>query len=291
MHNLLNDSNKSTNCTEVYGTIVVELLSYTATAKNQPVEATHQTRKKLKLLRAFAKLIKPARKSDDYNSVNILFRDWGRVFSDLRDTHVRDLMLREFAQNSEYREEVYLIDHLINLNNVELSVLESASLYRADEFSTLEENLRNNPLIRKYFSDHANTPLILEGYNNSYLKSRYAFRSAFTNHNPEDIHEWRKRAKDLQYQTELLMSAESDENLMNLHANIAEICDALGAANDLHMLQSWIDEIAKSDESINFSVIQNKINSANRDSMSKAENRGKLFYETFQEPLLTLISK
>ncbi|MCC5940463.1 MAG: CHAD domain-containing protein [Balneolaceae bacterium] len=293
MYNLLQGSyhSSSCNCAEIYNAVLEELFSFTRTGGNEPVEATHQARKKLKLLRAFAKLIKPARDSSDYKNVNIAFRDWGKVFSDLRDTHVRNILLDDFTQNTEYSDEIEPLLLLKKLNQAELSAFESATLYRHDEFTQLEENFKNTPLVRGYFSEPVNVGLVLSGFEASFLKSKEAFSNAFSEKHPEEIHEWRKRAKDVQYQTELLMSADSEDVLLNLHTKISEICDDLGVANDLHMIHTWIEENTSLAESEQFSGILNMIDSANKECLALAETRGNSFYELFPEPLSILTDK
>lgn len=290
MHMLLR--NKSgvfeSNCVDLYDKITGELCDFASHAEENPIEATHQTRKKLKLLRAFAKLLQPSTNSDQYQFVNKTLRDWGRDFSELRDAHVRSIVLNEFSINPEFETDQILLNHLLEINHAEVALLESNTIIRRNRFSELEENIRNNRPIRMYFFGAAVPDLLLEGFNISYMKSHLAIKQANSDNDPDKVHEWRKRAKDVQYQAELLMSANENDNLTELHSSISLVCDDLGAANDFHMLFVWIKEIAKNEASMDFSELIEKVKTENKNFLSNSFSKGTDFYSKFSEPVRAL---
>lgn len=289
----LQPANGSSNfeCHRTFNLICEELFGFIELRKENPVEATHQSRKKLKLLRAFAKLIKPARNDADYKTANLLLRDWGRVFSDLRDSHVRNILLHDLYLNPDFEYEKTAVGELLKRNQEEVSSLEENSLHSDDEFATLEKNLKQNPEVLHYFSESADTDLVFEGYTTSFRKSKEAFSEAFTATNADDVHEWRKRAKDIQYQTELLMPSPEDDEVLKFHTQISDICEHLGHANDLHMLFIWAEKNVVLRYTDEHSGLLAKIDEANTRALNMAEESGKNFYYIYPEPVSVLINK
>lgn len=285
------DGSSDFNCHRTFNLICKELFGYIELRNENQVEATHQSRKKLKLLRAFAKLIKPARNDANYKSANLLLRDLGRAFSDLRDAHVRNILLHDLYLNPEFENEQSTIGELLKRNQEEVSSLEENSLHSVDEFTTLEKNLKQNPEVLHYFSESADMDLVFDGYTTSFRKSKEAFSDAFTATNADDVHEWRKRAKDIQYQTELLMPSPEDDEVLKFHTQISDICEHLGHANDLHMLFIWAEKnvvLCYTDE---HSGLLAKIDEANTRALNMAEEGGMNFYDIYSEPVSVLINK
>ncbi len=285
------DGSSNFDCNRTFGLICEELFGFIELRKENPVEATHQSRKKLKLLRAFAKLIKPARNDADYKVANILLRDWGRAFSGLRDAHVRSILLNDLYINPGFEDQNQVIGELQKRNQKVVSSLEKSTLHSFDEFALLEKNLKQNLEVRHYFSEPADTDLVTKGFETSFLKSKKAFSCAFASVDADDVHEWRKRAKDIQYQTELLMPTTEEGTVLRFHTQISDICEHLGNANDFHMLYVWAEKNVVLNNTEGHSALLKKIDDANKSALNIAEESGKHFYDDYAEPVSTLINK
>ncbi|TVR15396.1 MAG: CHAD domain-containing protein [Balneolaceae bacterium] len=279
------------DCHRTFDLICNELFGFIELRNENLVETTHQSRKKLKLFRAFAKLIKPARNDADYKIANFLLRDWGRVFSDLRDAHVRRILMHDLHINPDYEDEKYVVEELLKRNRAEITTLEKNTLHSIDEFTLLEKNLKQNPEISHYFSKPADINLVIKGFQTSFLKSKEAFYFAFTSADAEDVHEWRKRAKDIQYQTELLMPATEKDDILRFHTQISDICEHLGNANDMHMLYVWAGKNVVLHNSDQYAALLKKINEANTVSSKMAKESGNYFYDDYPEPVFLLENK
>ena len=80
-------------------------------------------------------------------------------------------------------------------------------------------------------------PTLAAGLRASYAGGRAAMRAAHAEPDDEAFHAWRKRAKDLWYQCQLLQGI-CPEQLDGLAQMLAELGDLLGADHDLAVLQA-----------------------------------------------------
>lgn len=228
--------------TETYEGITGVLISFANTAEETPVESTHQIRKKLKLFRAFAKLVKLCSEPGAYSEANLFLRDLGREFSGLRDAHVRRFLLQEVSlpgYSSGFKD---LLNELITFNNSIINRIENKLLSDDNRFQWFAEKLNSNTELKGYFTNLLlSEEHIMNAFAASFEKSRLAFQSGFIFPDSEMMHEWRKRMKDIQYQTELL-AGELQAVEISFYPTVEMLCDYLGEMNDLHILSSWASE-------------------------------------------------
>lgn len=238
---LANESQLSTQFSEASEQLLGELRLSAALAKTDPVEATHQTRKLLKRFRSTVKLLRFCGSEELYNSVNTQFRDWGRGFSDLRDVHVRDLLLTEFSEAQDFSNHDKILAALTKINHSLLKKAENQYLVKKNIFQQLIKEIDEVDVIHQFFDKtEPRYGCIQSGLEKSFQDSYQAFLTATEGVDPELYHEWRKRSKDIQYQFELLVD-ESTFEKSETFQKLVQLCDLLGREHDLFMLMEWIE--------------------------------------------------
>lgn len=229
------------SCLLVCKNLTLFLRHYALTAHKQVVESTHQIRKKLKFFRAFTKLLKEDASKNHALYLNRSLRDEGRRFSELRDSHVRHLMVTGelYAAlnpaNNSYSE--WLLRTLRN----ETERLE-IRYFDEQAFQDFSVSMQSEPIFLSYFGDLTRSVSSLSpAYLKSLRRSEIAFRQALSSNLDEDLHEWRKRLKDLQYQLELILDTLSTE-LIPFYEEVSALSSVLGDVNDLSMFSHWLQE-------------------------------------------------
>lgn len=189
------------------------------------------------------KLLKGLKLPKKSTSVNLILRDAGRNFSDLRDAHVRQLLLlqlKEQPKNAFFQE---IFKQLETLNLSDIRTTEHSMLVEQNDFKTLQGIWRNNKIIDSYFAlTHPDPLKVLDVFSSSYLKSFKAFNSSIQSLDPDLLHEWRKRLKDTQHQFELLYDSMPGE-IQDHYTKIQDLCNVLGELNDWEMMNRWITNI------------------------------------------------
>ncbi|MDZ7719943.1 MAG: CHAD domain-containing protein [Balneolaceae bacterium] len=214
-----------------------EIKDLAMAAPGNMVESVHLIRKRLKFLRAFVKLTRFCADEESYKPVNYMLRDSGRLFSDCRDAHVRQLLLEEFNQIKSTR---HFVDELARLNKQGAQKIEESLLSDSSAFDKLISDISNNEISGYFKSLNPNPGCLAEGLGLGYEKSYHAFHSELESHDADLLHEWRKRTKDLQYQLEALLDSLTDP-LQTFYKKIVTLCEILGRINDLFMFLEWLD--------------------------------------------------
>ncbi|MDX1542762.1 MAG: CHAD domain-containing protein [Christiangramia sp.] len=199
-------------------------------------EAVHDIRKRLKKLRALARLVRDEMGEENYKAINIYYRDLGRELSDFRDltAHIETMeVLRDRYGNHLY----------VNFFNSVIRNIEK-------ERDEMEKKLRE----KSFFSEHLPNKLnyaqkelvkwpvgkddisiILPSIERVYKRGKKALKKAYENPGKEIFHEWRKRVKYLWYQI-LLLQETWPELFGTFEAEIHELADYLGNDHDLMVL-------------------------------------------------------
>jgi CHAD domain-containing protein len=203
------------------------------------VNATHMARKTLKSYRAFVKLLKNCPGVSSYKEANYLLRDLGKEFSDMRDSHVREMLMTELNRSLQSS----LLKELIEKNNIEKEVKENVLLSEPNHFEELSRTIKESSVLNELLDQsEIQKSCIDDGIRAAFQKSASAYSECSNLQSEEAFHEWRKRLKDLLNQIKLFRSEEqllSDERF----TNIDELCEEMGMLNDMSMLKEWIEEI------------------------------------------------
>ena len=237
--------NLSKSCLDVFRKLTGILSEFAKNAPETTEESIHQIRKKLKFFRAFVKLLKQCSSRVDYSSINILLRDLGREFSELRDAHVRRFLLSDYFSRHETFQPI-VPETLNAINEREIELLKKRFVGDSNRFVKFMDQLKTSAILSDFF-DHlvADPDLVKAGFTESVLKSRDAFHNGVKNRDSEQMHEWRKRLKDVQYQMELLIAGSQNLGQSN-YPEVVNLCEKLGALNDLNMLIEWVKNIPDS---------------------------------------------
>jgi CHAD domain-containing protein len=215
-----------------------------------PEEAVHEARKDMKKLRALLRLARGELGEETYARENACFRDAARELSGTRDA---DVMLETLAALDltagvewELRKPIQAARDGDASNGrkaatgVAVAMLKEAR-ERVDEW----------PLERDSFD------AVADGLERTYRRGRRAFKAALEEQGAEELHEWRKRVKDLWYHHTLLrdlwppvMNSIGDET--------HELSDRLGDDHDLVVLAAWVRGHLEPDGEFSEAVIRRR---------------------------------
>jgi adenylate cyclase len=222
--------------------IITELLAAAVEQLQQSEQsledAVHEARKSIKKVRAVLRLIRPLMGSD-YDRGNGALRDIGRKLSDIRDAQA---LIETFDYlNANYRDE--LGD--ASLNNFRQSLLDQKRK-QTEEFDSTYQIPQLVAALQK-MGKHANhwsyksatMDILAKGVANSLRRGRDQFYEVDDRPFPEIFHEWRKRAKDLCYQLNLLKKLWPDvfEGYLNSYKKLEKL---LGMDHNLTVLRKTL---------------------------------------------------
>ena len=195
----------------------------------------HGVRKDLKKLRSTVRMVRSELGEKKFKKLNRLLGDAGRELSSSRDAQIKvetlDSMTSDHAEArlacSQWR-----VDLLAEERKSEAHTGSGEMAALDDAIAKVEEARES---IAKWSFKPGADELIDEGLVVSYRKGRKAMKAARAETTPENMHEWRKRAKDLWYQLRIIRKAWPD--LIGGMADLAdELTDLLGDHHDFVVL-------------------------------------------------------
>ena len=224
-----------------------ELISLADLAKEDSVSAVHLVRKRFKLYRAFIKLFKKCGPEGKLKSANQALRDLGKSFSELRDAHVRSETLRLLLTVLEMKPHSESIRMLLVHNDKSIRELETVLLDEQDLFARLENRILSDTTIHDYIQSLTPTLTCMrKGFLSTFKQCQTLYGMRQSDTDPDRLHEWRKRIKDLQYQYELTLHY-LPPHLDPSNDQINALTDLLGHDQDLHNLKTWIHGLSSAD--------------------------------------------
>jgi CHAD domain-containing protein len=205
---------------------------------SSPEEAVHEARKDMKKLRAVIRLVRAEVGDDVYRRENACFRDAGRELSGVRDA---DVML---ATLEKLDKEIPAADAGDLRQALEAHKLRTAGGARSQAsvevvgiLTTVRRRVGRWPLDQDGFDALAG------GLSRIYRRGRKDFRRARGEPTTENLHEWRKRVKDLWYHLTILRTAWPP--VMDALADEAHaLSEHMGEDHDLSVLLAWAEEHA-----------------------------------------------
>ncbi|HMJ96376.1 MAG TPA: CHAD domain-containing protein [Thermoleophilaceae bacterium] len=216
-----------------HGRIDHALAELSGRTDSTPEEAVHEARKDLKKLRALLRMTRAELGDDTFRRENACFRDAGRELAAVRDD---DAMLETLtsldlpaAMERRLREKIQAGGLHGGDGRRTAAVGVVAILHAA------RKRVDDWPLERDSFD------ALRDGLERTYRRGRRAFRAARSDPTVEELHEWRKRVKELWYHHNLLralwppvMQAVGDE--------AHELANRLGEDHDLALLADRVRE-------------------------------------------------
>lgn len=198
----------------------------------------HETRKHLKKLRAALRLASGRGKARQLTEDRAL-RDTAKLVSDLRDAHVRlqtFLQLRERASKKSRKNPFPRIEELLSMERESFSA--AFADWRRQVVPKLEhagKSLADWPL------DETTWKQICNAVAKSYRRGREAFARVLKRSSQGNLHDWRKKVKELWYQLRLLEPL-NRVVLKEIADNAKTLADLLGRGHDFAFLLNRLDK-------------------------------------------------
>jgi CHAD domain-containing protein len=211
---------------------------------DDPGAAVHEARKDVKKARALLRLSRAALGDETYKRENRALRDAGRELSSVRDADVIADTVDALADRYAGR----LPDRAFRA--LKEDTAQEPERSPADAAADARERI-SHALIRAGNWDLAGADrrMLRKAIRKTYARGRRAFERAERDPTDEHVHDWRKRAKDLRHQQQLLRNAWP--GVVGAQAKAAKaLSDLLGDDHDLAVLQQHAGDGAEAAELI-----------------------------------------
>ncbi len=209
-----------------------------ARRQQDPVEAIHGARKALKRTRSALRLAQTGPGRGVARREDGRLRDCGRALSGTRDADVMAATMEALAERytgqmaagtfTAVREQLAVRGDGVRAG------LEPLVLGETETLRSVAERLVQWPV------EDVTWKHLLSGVERSYARGRKAFARAGRNPTVDDLHDWRKRVKDLDFQQRLLHDAWPQ--VLSAHAREAHrLSELLGEDHDLAVLGALLE--------------------------------------------------
>lgn len=204
-------------------------------AGTEPAEAIHEARKGVKKIRSALRLVRDEIGDDVWRRENEHYRDVARKLSSFRDAEILvqalDGLGERFGPTARERVEG-LREQLEeeNTSSHDDGSVERAMAGAAAELAAGRSRIDVLPL------EGDGWELIAPGFHRSYRRGRKRLRAVEEEASVTNLHELRKRVKDLWYQLRLIQDADK-QMLGNLADQAHDLSDHLGDDHDLALLR------------------------------------------------------
>jgi len=203
-------------------------------------EDVHDTRKNFKKIRTVVRLIRSDIGEEKFRQENIFYRDAGRTLSDLRDStvliHTFDKLLKT--------DELEMVNFDFSVFREFLIEKHKTIRIAKSKKSALINSLSTDLLLAR--SRVFDWPLsgddfiiIKKDLKRIYEQGQKYMYAVFSEAIKDNVHEWRKRVKDLWYAMRILSNL-WPEIMSPLVILLGKLSDELGDANDLFLLKEKI---------------------------------------------------
>jgi len=208
-------------------------------------EAVHETRKCFKKVRAILRLVRPAISERNYRYENTMFRNAARPLTEVRDAKILvetvDKVAKHFADRVRGHQFAVVRKELMtHQREVRKRVLDAENAFAVVETAVREALER--------LDGWANIPnrwwSIGNGVQQVYRQARQAFVYANVDPTATKLHEWRKQAKYLRYQLEILRAI-WPEMMEPLAGQADHLGELLGDDHDLVVLRQILTQDPK----------------------------------------------
>ncbi len=204
-------------------------------AESSPAEAIHEARKDIKKIRSAIRLVRNELGDDVYGFENGHYRDVGRTLGGFRDAEVLietlDGLEERFGPGAGERSAGLRAHFEEELRENRESGAQERAISTAR--GAIEEG-RGRVLSWPLHGD--GWDLIGPGLQRTYRRGRKRLRDVEANATVTNLHEWRKRVKDLWYQLRLIRRAEP-ELFGHMVRDADDLADHLGVDHDLALLR------------------------------------------------------
>jgi CHAD domain-containing protein len=209
----------------------------TAGIKREPVEAVHTARKAIKKERALLRLVQGSISRPERRRENAALREAARRLSETRDAEVLGKTLDDLHERYAGQVPMAAFDALraqLERDRVAARAgLGDPGLAPA----VARELAASRERIGRWQLDDEEWGAIGSGLTRSYRRGRRAFRRAATEADVANLHQWRKRAKDLWYHLRLIAPV-CGQAVAGQAKDAHALADLLGDDHDLAVLRT-----------------------------------------------------
>jgi CHAD domain-containing protein len=239
-----------------------------------PDKAVHEARKSFKRSRATLRLARNELAPDAFARENRRYRDLGRDLSGARDADVLLATLDDIATRAgregaftELRERLTAERDARRGELLHDEAARGAAVGRLQEAETALEALAIDD----------DLSALIAGWRRSYRDGRRAARAAGKEHTTEQLHEWRKRVKDLWHQCQVCEPL-WPTRMKTMAGQASKLSDLLGEDHDLAVLS---DKAGENDDALTLEerrVLSREIKRRRRKLQKKADKLGDALY-------------
>jgi len=242
-----------------------------------PAEAVHEARKDLKKVRSVLRLARGRLGDELYRAENARFRDAGQRLSGARDAQVKLETLDQLSERTGDRLTAQRIRGLRERLEAERGLEAGAergdaTAQAADEIEAGRKRIAEWPL------EGEDWGIVAPGVRRAYRRGRNRLADAAVEPSVENLHEWRKRVKDLWYSLRILSPAWPDV-AKPLADQAHELSDLLGDDHDLAVLATAARESADAfDDPGDLDVVLEAIGERRAELQHNAVSLGRRIY-------------
>lgn len=213
-----------------------------STGKSISDPAVHNARKRFKEIRGTLRLVRGEMGDKAFERENKTFRDAGRTLSKLRDAKVLvdslDQLVGQFGRRMKVKSLLQLRRALVKRRREMREKLSGRDKTVSGIVSKVEDARKR---LKKWPLKRSGWKAIGPGLKQVYEQGQKAMAAAREKGSDGALHEWRKRAKDLRYELELLKGG-WPQNIEALAEQAHKLTDLLGDDHDLAVLSSVANE-------------------------------------------------
>jgi CHAD domain-containing protein len=243
-------------------------------------EAVHEARKCFKKVRAVLRLVRPAIGEAAFRAENTCFRDAGRPLTEVRDAKILvetlDGLAEHFQEHVRGRSFAEARKGLqANLRAVRKRVLDEEHA-----FAVVAESVRQAGEDVKDWADVPNRwSSVGRGLERVHRQAGAAFRAADADPTNAKLHEWRKQAKYLRYELEVLHPLWPDR-MGEMAGEADRMSTLLGDDHDLAVLGQWLtDEPGRSGDEGDLEMLLAHIDRRRAELQHEATLLGRRFFQ------------
>lgn len=241
----------------------------------------HEARKRFKEIRGVLRLVRSEIGEKTFQQENQTFRDAGRPLSELRDATVMidslDGLFAHFKRRIKPKSAAKFRRLLVGRRRDARKKILERDRAASDIVKKVKAARKR---VEKWPLDRNGWKAIEGGLKNVYTQGRRAMGNARDDDADENLHEWRKRAKDLRYGMEFL-EAIWPETIEPLAEQAHQLTNLLGDDHDLAVLRCIAEECESEtpEEGVNLELLFALIEERRRELKDQARELGRKIFE------------
>ncbi|WKN30712.1 CHAD domain-containing protein [Porifericola rhodea] len=212
----------------------------TSLQNDEPHKAIHQTRKNMKKMRAFCRLLRDEIGNKNFKKTNTFYRDVARQISEERDISAMQETLIMLHDELDVQLCGQAYTDIKNHFSSRKAAVTRLRINRDRILDKVMDDLKNaDKYHQKWKVKNRGFDVFAKGVEITYTRCQKAMKLAYKKKDTEHFHEWRKRCKYLRYEVDFLRDIWK-EPMSTLESELHQLTDYLGNDHDLAVLKSYI---------------------------------------------------